>query len=171
MRYRLSWQGCRCAEAVGIPVGWPKKKLNMVMQQVCTGKFLLQRSFSKSALLGLVIIFSALYLQLKPRHRFKDLPDIERTWSTALEITERPYLFLLSPARYSGTPQNFWWLRILQQQMAVERGTRFLLTGSSLEPCSLWALDINRSKRNILLQQKDRERAELDITILTVFNW
>lgn len=44
-----------------------------------------------------------------------------------------------------------WCLRILQQQMAVERGARFLLTGPSLEPCSPWTLDINRRKRNILL--------------------
>lgn len=132
----LSCQGCRCDEAAGIPVGWPKKKSHMVMQQVCTGKLLLQRSFFKPALVGLVFFFPP-YLQLKFRHRFKVLPGIERTGSTALEITERPYLFLLSPARISGTPRKFlWYLRILQQQMAVERGTRFLLTGPSLELCS-----------------------------------
>lgn len=133
MRYNLSCQGCRYAEAAGIPVGSPKKKSHMVMQQVCTGKFLLQRGPFKPALVGLVLYFPP-YLQLKFRHRFKDLPGIERTRSTALEITERPYLFLLSPARISSTPRKFfWYLRILQQQMAVERGARFLLTGPSLE--------------------------------------
>lgn len=162
MRYSLSYQGCRCAEAAGIPVGQSKKKLHMVMQQVCTGIFLLQRSLFKSALVWLAGFFCLLIYSWnlgtgsKTSLTLKGHGDHWKTFS-----------LLAVPSKIlKHNTKVLLVFRVMQQQMAVERGTRFLLTGPSLEPCSPWTLDINSRKRNICYsKERDGKRAELDITV------
>lgn len=67
-----------------------RKRFLMATQQVCTGKFTLQRSFS--ILVSVVwVVFPLLTEQLRKwRHMFKELPNIKRVWSLALDITGRP---------------------------------------------------------------------------------